>query len=124
MLTIKSIEESDYKAIDDLNNKQTDFKLDNINNCIVDKIVYDGRVAIAYGIVKRMAEAIMLVNHNSPRLLRAKAMRELMIYAESATKAEGLDQLHVFVHDVQLARSLERQFGFVQAADVVLVKNL
>jgi hypothetical protein len=123
-LTIREIKEGDFKVINELNQLQGDFKISDLNNIIIDRIVLDGNVVVAYGIVKKFAEAILLVNPIVNKMLRAQAMRELMIYAMSATSAEGITQLHTFVHDAKLARLLERQYDFQQTHDIVLVKNL
>lgn len=123
-LKIKEPDDTDLPIIDYLNKQQIDFKLDDLNNRIVHRLVFDGTVPIAYGIVKRMAEAILIVNHDSPKMLRARAMRELMQYAEHAAKVENCQQLHCFVSDVNLARLLEKQYNFIKTNDIVLVKNL
>jgi hypothetical protein len=123
-ITIRQVEEHDFKVIEELNKLQIDFRLTNLENCIIDRIVFDGNVPVAYGIVKKLAEAIMLINPRCSRVTRAKAMRELMHYAESGAKKEGCEQLHCFVSDAKLARTLERQFRFVQSSDIVLVKNI
>lgn len=122
-MIIKKIEQDDLPVIEQLNELQ-DFKLDNIGNCIVDRIVYDDNEVIAYGIVKRTAEAILLVNPEIPTITRAKAMRELMLIAQAETYESGIKQLHCFVKNSQLAESLEKQFGFIRTKDIVLVKNL
>jgi len=123
-MIIREAELKDLKIIDKLNNLQADFKLNNIDNCIIQRIVFDGTIPIAYGIVRKLAEAIMLVDPHTPKLLRAKAMRELMMYAEIGSKTSGCEQLHCFVSDPKLAFSLEKQFGFKRTKDIVLVKNL
>lgn len=121
-MLIRSITLDDVKIIEELNKVQ-DFKLKDIDKCIIDKIVFEGDKPIAYGIVKRMAEAIILVNHNVPILLRARAMRELMSYAELGAKREGCEQIHVFVKDSVLAKSLVRHFNFRKIQDIGLVKD-
>jgi len=123
-LIIKEPNENDLTVIDYLNQLQTGFKLNSIDNRIVHRLVLDGTVPVAYGIVKRMAEAILLVNPKSPKLMRAKAMRELMQYAEYASKMADCNQLQCFVEDPSLARMLEKQYEFIKTKDLVLVKNL
>lgn len=110
--------------IDHLSSLQKDFKITANNACIIDRMVYDGDKVVAYGVVKKLAEAIILVNTDMPQITRAKAMRELMKYAEFGSKKAGCEQLHCFIQDNRLARTLEKQFGFVQTHDIVLVKNL
>lgn len=105
-------------------NKQQDFRLSDINNYIVDRVVIVRDRVVAYGIVKKMAEAIILLDQDASRFSRAKAMKELMEVAETGSKLVGCQQLHLFVKDVNLASSLERHFGFEQSQDIVLVKEL
>lgn len=121
-MIVKKIDKNDLDAIKELDRMQ-DFKLGDLGHCIVDRIIYEGNEVIAYGVVKRMAEAIMLVNPKAPKLTRAKAMRELMIVAE-AYACKECKQLHVFVKDNKLAKSLEKQFGFKITSDMVLSKEL
>ena len=115
---------ADLLVINQLNAMQGDFKLDHIQNAIIDRIVYDDNVPVAYGIVKRMAEAIMLVNPKVPINTRAKAMRELMLVAQVGAKNFGCEQLHCFVKNPSLVHLLERQFNFRKTEDVVMVKIL
>lgn len=121
-MIIKQISNKDLDGIKELNVLQ-DFKLDDLNHCIVDRVVYDNNILIAYGIVKHMAEAILLVNPKVPLITRAKAMRELMIVAE-AHACKECKQLHVFVKDNKLVKTLEKQFGFKLTQDMVLSKEL
>lgn len=123
MIIKKINSKRDLECIEELNRLQ-DFKLPDIKHCVVDRIIYDGNEIVAYGIVKRMAEAIMLVNPSVPVVTRAKAMRELMIIAETFSAKTDCQQLHCFVKDERLARLLEKQFGFKITKDMVLSKNL
>lgn len=122
-MIIREVTKDDLETIEHLNSLQGDFKITTENACIIDRIVYEGNKVIAYGVVKKLAEAIILVNPKVPQITRAKAMRELMKYAEIGSKNAGCEQLHCFVKDLRLARTLENQFGFVQSHDIVLVKN-
>jgi hypothetical protein len=121
-MIIRPINFNDIESIKKLNDLSEDFKLTNITDGIVDRIVYEGEEVVAYGIVKKMAEAIMLTNPNVPLTLRGKAMRELMIEAEMGSKNFGCSQMHCFVKDIKLADSLIKHFGFVPTKDIVLVK--
>jgi hypothetical protein len=125
VLVIKPVgSELDFDNIVKLNNEQKDFSLNTIADSIVDRIVYSGDEVVAYGIVKKMAEAIMLTNPKVPLSLRAKAMRELMIEAEIGSKKFGCNQLHCFVSNRQLADTLIKHFGFIPTQDIVLVKGI
>lgn len=114
------------KYLFDINriNKQQDFRLPNIDSCIVDRVAISGNNIVAYGIVKRMAEAIILLDQNSSEYIRAKAMKELMLVAEIGAKLAKCQQLHLFIKDEKLADSLIEHFSFVKSKDLVLVKDL
>jgi hypothetical protein len=123
-MEIRRINFSDIEIISHLSKMQNDFRLDSINNAIIDRIVFEEGKPVAYGIVKKLAEAIILVDPSAPLLTRAKAMRELMQYAEYGAKMSNCEQLHCFVSDEKLAKSLEKHFGFIRSKDIVLVKNV
>lgn len=123
-MEIRYVKDSDLELIAQLNDLQDDFKLNGREHSIIERIAMDGDESVAYGIVKELAEAIILVNPNMPRAKRAKALAELMQYAEFGTARMGIDQLHCFVKDDLLARMLERKFNFIRTKDIVLVKNL
>lgn len=124
-MIIKAVDSEDTKIVDWLNDQQNGFRINNFKNLIIEKIIYDdNKNPIAYGIVKKLAEAILLINPEMPKITRAKAMRELMKFAEYGAKHEGCDQLHCFVKDEKLADLLESKFGFQRSQDIVLVKNL
>lgn len=120
---VRAIEKNDIPEIERLNELQ-DFKLNNISNCIIDNIAIDDDRTIAYGIVKHFAEAVILVNPESTRLSRAKALRELLKVAVFGTKKAGLTQLHCFVSDEKVAQLLEKKFNFIRSKDICLVKNI
>jgi len=110
-----------------LSDKQKDFKLpDRLIPVIERTILDDKNEPIAYGVVQLTAEAIILTDPDIPIITSAKAMRELMQWAEFGTDKAGISQLHCFVKNTneKLARTLERKFGFIRTKDIVLVKNL
>lgn len=123
-LILKPDSEKDLESINYLNSIQKDFRLNSLDNAIIDAIVYDGNIVVCYGIVKKIAEAIILVNYKTSKLIRARALRELMLYAEMGAAKEGVEQLQCFVQDEHLGKLLEKQFGFVKSKDIILVKNL
>lgn len=122
-LVLKEVEKFDVLNVVNLA-RQQEFQLFDIDNCIVDKVVYnDGRL-VAYGIVKEMSEAIILVNYEVPKISRMKALVELMKVAIIGAKNKGHKQLHVFVKDEELAKLLENKFHFIRSQDIVLIRNL
>jgi hypothetical protein len=122
-LKIREVKKEDILDIEALN-KQQDFSIDTIDDYIIDRIVVENDKPIAYGIVKKMAEAIILVDKQVPKITRSKALIELMKVAIFGAKAADYSQLHVFVKDEKLACALEKHFGFKRAEDIVLVLNI
>lgn len=105
-------------------NAQQDFRIKDRYSCIVDATVENNGNIVAYGIVKNLAEAIVLVDLEKPKLTRMKAIRELMKVAMFGAARKGIPQLHCFVSDRALADLLIKHYGFVESKDIVLVKNI
>ena len=120
----KEVGLEDVPEIVELTKQQPDFFLPDIDNCVIDRIIYQDGIPVAYGIVREMAEAIILVNYKMPKISRMKALKELMSIAIFGATRKGHHQLHVFVKDDKLAELLKNKFGFVQTQDIVLVRNL
>ena len=111
--------------IEFLEEKSIDFKLPKNLKPVIDRLLINQlNQPIAYGVVNTTAEAIILVNDDMPLITRARALRELMHYAEFGTSKAGISQLHCFVKDEKLAKLLENKFDFIRTKDIVLVKNL
>ena len=119
----RKLHNSDLPDINQINQQQ-DFRLDDLQHCVIDGVIIHNNEVVAYGIVKRQAEAIILVDKNKPKITRARALRELMRIAILGAKADDCKQLHCFVSDVKVAELLKRKFGFVETKDIVLVRDL
>lgn len=107
-----------------LNLLQNDFRLKDFDKGIIHKLAMKDDTPIAYGIVKRMAEAIILVNPEVPKIARARALRELMEYAELGARMEKCEQLHCFTKSEDVSRLLQRKFGFRVSVNTCLVKDV
>ena len=123
-MRVVAVTDADLQKICELNDLQEGFKLNSLENVIIERLVMEGNQTIAYGVVKQMAEAIILVNPNVPLATRARALADLMLYAEYGTHKAGLQQMHCFTSNEKLARMLERKFNFIRTKDIVLVKNV
>lgn len=116
---------TDYRFMQRLNELQTEFKLKDFDKGIIHRLAMsENDEPIAYGIVKKMAEAIILVNPEAPKISRAKAMRELMEYAEVGARLEKCEQLHCFVKREDMSHLLQKQFGFRVSSNICLVKDI
>jgi hypothetical protein len=122
-LICRNILPSDLSTIEELNGKQ-EFRISDIDNCIIDKIILKDEKAVAYGIVKQFAEGILLVNPDFPKVTRMKALNMLMEHAIEGSRKAGLTQLHYFVSDPRLAEMFKKHYDFQEAKDIILVRNL
>lgn len=114
-----NLSSSDIVEINRLN-KQQDFYLDSLDNCIIDKVI----PGIAYGIVREFAEAVILLDLEKPKVTRVKALAELMKIAIFGVQQKGLHQLHVFVKTEEVAKLLERKFNFKRITDIPMVRDI
>lgn len=80
--------------------------------------------AIAYGMVKLFAEAIMVLDLNASQRQKVEAMKLLMEAAVAEAKSKGLEQMHVFVKRPSLADILRKHFSFVDCSGDALVCRL
>lgn len=119
----RSLRDSDIDKLEEIN-KQQDFKLYDFNHRIIDAISEVNHEIIAYGIVKRQAEAIILLDKTKPRVARAKALRELMLIAEHAAAKAGCQQLICSTKEENVAKLLSKHFNFVRCSDILMVRNL
>lgn len=123
-MIIRDITDKDYQIINGLNQSEN-FRLAGTGHIVIDNIVEDDGRVIAYGVSKRNAEFIMLVDKTFNIVKRTEAVRELLIHAEVGAFKDKCDQLQCFVSEEKLARSLEKHFGFSRREEkILLVKNL
>lgn len=122
-MIVRQYKESDLDRLIELNEQQ-DFKLSTIKNRIWDCIIEQDNKIIAYGIVKPMAEAIILLDLKAPKISRARAGRQFLLDAQIAARKVGCEQLHVFNSDEKLSQMQEEHFGFIRTKSIVLAKDL
>lgn len=123
-MIIRESSKEDIDVIRELNNRQDGFRLYDFNGAITDRIAIDGDRAIAYAILKRIGEAIILMDPSAPEITRKRVLIELMKYAEFYASKDGCCQLLTQTDNMALAESLIKHFGFVETNGILLVKNL
>ena len=123
-MIIRNVNDKDFEIIKKLNESEN-FRLAGSGHIIIDKIVEENDITIAYGVCKRNAEAIILIDSSFNLIKKSKAMRELILYAELGAYKDKCDQLQCFVSSEKLAKTLEKHFGFTRREEtILLVKDL
>lgn len=123
-MKFRELKDKDLEKLSELN-KMQDFCLRNRGNKIVDGVIENSKGnVIAYGIVKRQSEAVILLDKSKPILSRAKALRELMKVAIFGARRENCQQLICAVKDPKVVELLKKHFGFIESKDRILVLNL
>ena len=106
-------------------NRQQKFDIEEIDNCIGDHIIRDGKGdMIAYGIIKHFAEGSILLDLDRPKRITIKALSETIRVCEAIAKDRQVDQLHLFVKESQLANTLVKHFGYHKINDIPLLKDI
>lgn len=78
----------------------------------------------AYGQVKLLGEASIVLDMALSTRQRVLAIQNLLMHAIEGSRRSGLEQLHVFIENRDYAALLEKHFRFQRIRDVPLVLNL
>lgn len=87
-------------------------------------VIEDHDIVIGFGVVKVLAEAVMVLEMEEPMPERLKALQLLMDEAIRACHERGIEQLHVFVKNPSLIRLLEKKYGFNVVSDTTMVRSI
>ena len=106
-------------------NRQQKFDIEEIDNCIGDHIIRDGKGdMISYGIIKNFAEALILIDLDRSKKDKINALSETIKVGESVARDNKISQLHVFVKDQSLANTLVKHYGYRRINDIPLLKDI
>ena len=106
-------------------NRQQKFDIEEIDNCIGDHIIRDGKGdMIAYGIIKHFSEALILLDLNRSKRAKIKALTETLKVGEDTARINKIEQLHVFVKEDNLANTLVKHYGYRRITDIPLLKDI
>lgn len=117
---------SDLSFIDELWTKHhaDSFGLPNENKAVGSQICeVDGKLA-AYGQLKLLAEALIVLDMDLSTRKRVECIIEMLTYCINGAKKSGLEQIHVFIKDENYAKILQERFSFLRVRDIPLVLNL
>lgn len=99
------------------------FGVDNKNVITKGIVERDDRV-VAFGMVRTIAEAIMVLDLDEPTKTKVRSLTYLLEGALFDAAASGFDSLHVFVQDKSFAEILKRHHGFQVCAGEALVRQI
>lgn len=95
------------------------------NNAITHAVVTNGNDEVmGFGVVKVLAEAIMILELEESKEHRLEGLQLLMDEAIRACREAKISQLHVFVKDENLSRLLQRKYAFIPVKDQTLVLEI
>lgn len=97
-----------------------DFDLPNLANAAHGVAVDEKNRVVGYGIVKLMAEAILVLDLERSKKRRLSALEVLLKSAMMDCAEQQIPQLHVFVQDEQFAELLQNHFGFKRCVGIPL----
>lgn len=84
----------------------------------------DKHVLTGFGLVRNIAEVIMMLDRDEGKLTNGKDLLDLITNAALAAKIEGHDSIHAFVQDKDFSELLKKHFGFKNCVGEALVLNL
>lgn len=114
MPVLRRFKDSDIEAIDAIwrMHHSLDFSVPNRNNSIVDAVVEESGKVIAYGQVKKFAEAIFILDKNASKRNKIIALKLLMLEAIRGTNIAGIEDIYSFIKDPEFATLISKHFSF------------
>lgn len=92
-----------------------DFSLPSRKNVVIEAKVVEGDKLIAYGMVRKVAEPIFVLDLDARQREKTKALELLMIEAYRGCEAHKLTRLFSFIRDPNFADLVVKRFGFERA---------
>lgn len=100
------------------------YEIELFQDMISDRVVRKDDRIIAYGAVKRFAEANLVLDSEATKEDKLNALYNLLEQAYLETKKAGLSQLHVFTKDRKFANLLRKRHNFKRINCIALVREI
>jgi len=91
---------------------------------IIDCVISDDDGIVAFGNLKVYAETVMVMDHDRPARLRAKAFREIMPVAIMGAQRAGIHEIHAVTQDPDFGVVMRKHYGFRDVLGEHLVKEV
>lgn len=124
-MLIRGIRGSDVPELRELCNKYSHagFDLPKKNNIFADAVIeHDGKV-VAYGILKLIAEAILVLDHSLPTKIRGEALTLLIQEAVKEASKKKLLEVQA-VCEPKFANVIKKHYGFQKLVGETLILDL
>ncbi len=121
-LISKEPEEKDYDEIVRLYLRDPSYDL--TFGGLAERIVKKEEKLLGYGIVKRFAEAVLVLDKDKTQREKVGTLISLLKAAIRECQIARIDDLHVFSTDPQFSKLLINQFGFQRVKGDALVFDL
>jgi len=91
--------------------------------CVDKRVVVSGGGIIAAGFCRITSEGILVLDHNTPRSLRVRALASLVRELSGFVRSSGIDECHVFA-DAPDTCSILEHLGFEHCSGLPMVRSL
>ena len=125
-MKIRNLRKDDLQSIDRIYRQyhENDFSLPSLGNTVTSAVVESANGIVGFGVVKVLAEAMMVLDMEESKSWRLEALQLLMDEAIRACHERGIEQLHVFVKNPSLVRLLSQKYGFTIIDDTTMVRSI
>lgn len=124
MVTVRPFRVTDITAIDDIYKRQPELGVPSLRNVIINRVVEVNGKVIGYGVVKKFAEGVLILDQTQPKRVKAEAIRELMDLSINACIAHESEQYYITTSYEGFAHVLENSFGFKKCVNPFYLLNL
>lgn len=125
-MIIRRYRHSDLEAVSKLWEKHHShsFSLPTLEPSIINAVVEDaeGKI-VAFGNLKVYAECVMVMDHDRPKSLLARAFKRLMETAILAARRNKIQKVHAVSLDPDFAELLRKHYGFSDVTGEHLVRE-
>lgn len=123
MATFRYTKESDVDEIDRIWKTfySNEFSLPDLSNTIIHGVVETDKGITGFGMVKLMAEGLLILDQSVSDKVKMATLKELMIAQRVGVSKTNLTQIHAFVQDPRFANILKKHYGYTDAVGKALV---
>lgn len=128
-IKIRNLEPNDEAKVRSIHERCSDFPMPQLDHPLyIAKgiIERDGKV-IGLGMIRLTSEAIVILDLDEPRSVRAKAIEEILRTGIYQCQSHGIDEVHTFLTGEithSFADVLKRKYGFVDCEGIPLTLKL
>ena len=116
----------DMNKVKDLHDQfySDEFPLPSPSKVVQALVVEEEDEIVGFGLVKEIAECIMILDKKHGKLKRSRVTRELLQHAFAVAQEAGHSGIHAFVQDERFSLFLTKHFGFTPSKGEVLVRSV